>query len=75
MSRGRPRSTDSQREMILEYLQTHDSITALEALKLCGCFRLAAIIWLLRDDGYDIRTKMVGEGNKKYAEYSLNEVA
>ena len=52
-------------------MQTHRSITALDALKLCGCFRLAAIIWLLREDGYDIETRLVGEGSKKYAEYRL----
>ena len=52
-------------------MQTHESITALDALKLCGCFRLAAIIWLLREDGYDIETRLVGEGSKKYAEYRL----
>ena len=71
MSRGRPRTEDSQRACILRYMQTHRSITALDALKLCGCFRLAAIIWLLREDGYDIETRLVGEGSKKYAEYRL----
>lgn len=69
--RGRPRTEDSQRACVLQYMQTHESITALDALRLCGCFRLAAIIWLLREDGYDIETRLVGEGSKKYAEYRL----
>lgn len=65
----------SQKMQILRYMQTHPSISAIEALNLCGCFRLAAIIWILRDEGYDIETTMVGEGQKRYAEYSLKEVA
>lgn len=63
----------SQRTQILQYMKTHKSITPIEALNLCGCFRLAAVIWRLREDGYDIETNMVGEGHKKYAEYKLKE--
>lgn len=63
---------NSQRTQILQYMKTHKSITPIEALNLCGCFRLAAVIWRLREDGYDIETHMVGEGQKQYAEYRLS---
>ena len=33
---------DSQCKLILFYLKEHGSITAKEAMKLCGCMRLAA---------------------------------
>lgn len=68
---SRPRRQDSQREIILNHLKANESITPLDALKLCGCFRLAAIIWTLREDGYDIETELVYDGNKKYAKYRL----
>lgn len=62
---------NTQKMQILSYLKTHSGITPLEALHLCGCFRLAAIIWVLRNEGYDIRTDMVDDGDKRYASYRL----
>lgn len=39
---------DSQCKLILFYLKEHGSITAKEAMQLCGCMRLAARIHDLR---------------------------
>jgi hypothetical protein len=42
------------------------------ALNRCGCFRLAAVINLLRADGHDITTNRIkSHTGNKYAEYSL----
>jgi len=47
-------------------------ITPQEALKEYGSFRLAAHIEVLRKQGHDISTKMVREGGKEYARYTLH---
>jgi len=61
----------TQTKRILEHLQLGKSITPLEALHLFGTFRLSAIIYNLRQDGYEIRTDTVESFDKKYARYSL----
>jgi hypothetical protein len=60
----------SQKTDILAHLQ-HGPITPMEALKKYGCFRLAARIDNLRQDGHDIATEMVDTGDKRWAKYSL----
>ena len=62
----------TQKDAILEYLKEHGSITPLEALDKFGCFRLSAVIFELREDGYVITTTL-NEGEKKYAIYTLLE--
>ena len=63
---------ESQKSKILKHLQEGMSITPIEALRDYGCFRLAAIIHVLREDNYNIITNMVKEGDKTYAKYSLS---
>lgn len=60
----------SQTENCLRYLELYGEITPLEALTAFGCFRLSAVIFNLRNDGYDIDAK-INEGKKKYAIYTL----
>lgn len=62
----------SQKDMCLEYLRQFKSITPLEALQAFNCFRLAAIIHLLREEGYDIITN-INDNGKRYAIYVLAE--
>lgn len=64
--------TISQNELCQRYLLIYGSITPLEALEAFGCFRLSAIIYDLRNDGWKIRTD-INEGKKKYAIYVLEE--
>ncbi len=45
-------------------------LTALDALKECGCLRLAARIGELRALGYPIESKIVQRHSKRVAEYS-----
>lgn len=63
----------SQTAQILNYLRNHGSITPLIALKRFGCFRLAARIRDLRDEGYCINAVMITRRGKRYAAYSLVE--
>ena len=70
--------TISQNQKILHYLKTHKSgITPLDALKLCGCFRLSARIFDLKEAGHNIYTsweeEITEEGtHKRYARYILH---
>ena len=62
----------SQRDHILEYLQSGKTITPLKALAEFGAFRLSAIIHKLRDEGYTIDTTMKRSvAGNPYAEYKL----
>ena len=56
---------------MLKHLEENKKINPLEALNLYGSFRLGAIIHTLRQEGYDIETKMKNNGVKKnhFAEY------
>ena len=61
----------SQKENILEYLQIGNKITPLEALYQFGSFRLSAIIFELRQEGYNIITHNKSVDGKTFAEYEL----
>lgn len=50
--------TQSQKLLIREHLQKGGSLTALEALREFGCFRLASRISDLRSDGMSITKTM-----------------
>lgn len=54
----------TQKEMVLEHLQNFGFIEPLTALREYGCYRLSAIIYLLRDDGLNIQTEMI-EGRSR----------
>lgn len=60
----------TQKEMCLEYLEMYGSITPLEALTAFNSFRLSALIFELRREGYIITTKL-NEDGKKFAIYTL----
>lgn len=61
----------SQDDLILEHLKRGYPITAIEALNLYRCFRLAARINDLRKRGYDIQTENIEENGKRYARYFI----
>ncbi|MDY3111038.1 MAG: helix-turn-helix domain-containing protein [Porphyromonas sp.] len=62
----------TQRDLVQRHLESGRSITPLEALRLYGCFRLSACIWVLKHKrGMNIETTMVEEDGKRFAEYSL----
>ena len=61
----------SQEKEILKYMQAGKPITAIDALREFGCFRLAARIKDLRDSGHPVMTSTVKSGTKKFAQYTL----
>lgn len=62
---------NSQKQKVLIHLQEGKGITPLEALTKFGAFRLSAIIFDLKKDGYDIETEIIKNGGKHYANYRI----
>lgn len=69
---SRTKSENSQVRVILRHLIKYGSITSWESIRKYGATRLAAIIKILRNEGYDIITIMHYENGKKWAEYTLD---
>jgi len=65
--------TTSQEFKILQHLKTGKTITPIDALMEFHCFRLAARVFVLREQGWPIHTDRIKNGEKTYAEYSLNQ--
>lgn len=62
----------SQNKQIADYLNKGKKLTTIDALNKFGCFRLAARIADLRNDGMKISTKIIKLENKKQvAQYSI----
>ena len=61
----------TQSDAILAYLQEHGSITPMDALRVCGCMRLAARIQDLEEAGHVFTVEMEGAGGKRWARYTL----
>lgn len=69
---------DSQVIVILNHLKTGAEINPLEALSKYGVYRLGAIIFILKKEGYNISSRMVQytkpSGSKgHYAVYRMEE--
>ena len=64
---------DSQSQLILSHLQSGKPINPIEALNKYGCFRLSARIYDLKKSGYIIRTEIIEENGKDFAQYSLDD--
>lgn len=66
----------SQKKMVLDYIREFGSITSLDAFKDLGITRLSAVIFDLRESGYNIFTDWEQSKNRfgqptRYARYSL----
>lgn len=55
-------------QAVLEWLQTHASISSMEAISNFGATRLGAIIFNLRKRGYNIETVMV-DGRDRFGNH------
>lgn len=66
---------DTQLAIIKDYLLKGNTITPIEALNMCGCFRLSAIIYLLRwDYGLPIvKDQPEASERKPYARYWIDK--
>jgi hypothetical protein len=68
------KAIDSQNALIKGWLLNGYSITQLEALTQFGCFRLAARVADLRDEGLNVVTDMVTlENGKRVARYFVKQ--
>jgi hypothetical protein len=66
------RTNNTQTNAILKHMQDGNGITPMDALELCGCFRLSARIADLKKRGYEIITEKVKvDGGKYVARYHL----
>ena len=61
----------SQIDRIRSHLGNGKAITPMQALRLYGCFRLAAVIFKLKEEGFLIETEMVYGKGKKWASYTM----
>jgi hypothetical protein len=61
----------TQKEQIKKYLLSRKTITPIQALNKFGCFRLAAVIYKLKNEGLKIATEMEYNKNKQFARYRL----
>ena len=68
-----PRLT--QKDRVLRHLKTGGTINPAQAITEYGIYRLAAVIHLLREDGWLIKTDIIKTRNRynerRYAKYSL----
>jgi len=64
-------TVEAQNKRILKYLQSGATVNPLSSLDLFGSFRLAARIHDLKGQGHNIKTTMVYNGKKKWANYNL----
>ena len=64
------KSSASQANRILAYMQDGHRITGMEALDLCGCWRLPARIADIKKKGISVQSRMVvTESGKKVKQY------
>tara|TARA_R100001082_G_scaffold22667_3_gene10992 strand:- start:2746 stop:3015 length:270 start_codon:yes stop_codon:yes gene_type:complete len=54
---------------VLMHLQREGSITSWDAIQLYRATRLSAIIYNLRDDGYDIESKRESDSDSNWTRY------
>ena len=69
--------TTTQKQFVLRHLQEYGSIEPWTALREYGCYRLGAIIFNLRADGYNITTEIMKAKSRitgkpvRFAKYTL----
>jgi hypothetical protein len=68
----------TQTQAVLEWLQSNASISSMEAIQNFGATRLSAIIFSLRQKGYNIETVMVDGRDRfgnptRFARYYLRD--
>lgn len=65
----------SQKQQVLAHLKKHGSITSWDAIQKYHITRLAAIIFLLRDEGNKIFAQIEKKDGKRWARYTLMKLA
>ncbi len=60
---------DSQNQMILKHLRSHQSLTPLEALRNYGCLRLSGRVFDIERMGYKVLRRWKKVGRARVMEY------
>lgn len=69
---------NTQKQFILQHLKQFGSIEPLTALREYGCYRLGAVIFNLRTEGYNIATEILQSKSRitgrpvRFAKYILH---
>ena len=68
----------NQKQKVIRHLTNYGSITPLDAYGDYGIMRLAAVIFNLKEDGYDIDSEMISGSNRfgekvNFSEYTLKQ--
>lgn len=61
----------TKKQKVLSHLKSGKTITSMQAIDLFRCTRLAAVIYSLKEEGYDIVSKSIKGTNTNYAKYKL----
>ena len=59
----------TKKQLVLNHLQLHGSITSLQAILWLKAMRLADIVYRLKKQGHIIKTEMVKTDETTYAKY------
>ena len=67
-----------QEQRVLDYIKRHNSINPLQSWTDCGVYRLSAVIFNLKNKGYEIESNRRVALNRfdeevRFAEYSLGD--
>lgn len=54
----------TQKDRVLQFLQEQGSITSLDAFRHIGCTRLSAVIFNLKEEGYEFETQFETKKNR-----------
>ena len=71
-------NSTTQKQYVLSHLRQFGSIEPLTALREYGCYRLGAVIFRLRSEGYNITSEMLQAKSKitgkpvRFAKYILH---
>ena len=63
----------TQVDRVLEHLETGKTITSLHAFQDLGITRLAAIVYILRQDGHEVKTRTIKVKNRFDEDCSVAE--
>lgn len=68
----------TQKNMVLAHFQEYGTLTSLQAIREYGITRLSSIIFILREEGYNIETEIIDVVNRfgkkcRVAQYRLVE--
>lgn len=63
----------TQKEIILDHLEKVGTITPMEAYEMYGITRLGGIVYFLRKDGHDVKSRLVSKTNRYGKECHISE--